>query len=112
VSKQMSFGQAGGLVEYKLRVDTSEAVEGFRELEQVALRYLVLARRLGLPDDVNVAMSVAARAVVTMRQLEQTIRMLDLAMAGSPMGWAMFAATTAFTAISFVDTIEMARSTR
>jgi len=108
----MAFGSGGQLVEFSLKVDNTQAVESFRELEQVALRYLALSHRLGLPDDLDNAMAVAARAIITLRQLEMTIKTLDLAMAGSPMGWAMFAATAAFTAISFVDTIEMARQTR
>jgi len=82
-------------------------------VEEVALRYLALANRMNLPEDLNAAITVAQRAAVNMAQLERSMVLFHAALVGAgPLGWLAFAAAAGITALSFVDTIEVARRTR
>jgi len=97
----MAFGAGGGLVEYKLRVDVSEAVEGFRELEEVVLRYLVIARRIGLPDNAEAAIQKIMQFIVAVRTLDITLKMFQAEL--GPIGWATLAASATITGLSFYE---------
>lgn len=109
----MAFDPSGSFVEFHIRVDVSEATDSLRTLEEIMLRYLALARRLGLPEDLNAAINVAQRAAVNMAQLERTMLLFQAALVGAgPLGWLAFAAAAGITALSFADTIDMARRTR
>ena len=60
-------------------------LETFKELEAVALRFLVIINRLNLPEDVEMILDMLARLLVMMR-------MVQMAMAtsvGGPTGLAM-----------------------
>ena len=76
--------------------------ESFRQLERVALRYIILARRIGLPEDVEKAMDTIARFIIAVRQMEISIRLAQVALAGAgPIGWIALGGSAAFTALSF-----------
>lgn len=78
------------------------ATEALRQLESVALRYLVIARRLGLPEQVDVGIQKIAMMIVALRQLEMTIIATQAAFAGAgPIGWLALGASWTYTALSF-----------
>lgn len=58
-----------------------ENLENFRQLERLALRYLVLARRMGLPEEVGSAVDKVNQLIVTIRMLQISVSML---MASNP----------------------------
>jgi len=48
----------------------------FRELERLALRWLVIAQRMGLPEDVGNAINRISRLIVAIRMLQMSSNML------------------------------------
>lgn len=54
----------------------------FIEVERLALRWLVLAKRMGLPEDVDMAVSAIAQ-LITMIRMAQIA--MNLAMASNPL---------------------------
>lgn len=48
----------------------------FQQVERLALRYLVLARRMGLPEDVDAAINLVARLITSIRMLQISLSML------------------------------------
>jgi len=104
---QGTFG-SGGEVVFNLRIDTTQAstdvhslMENFNKLEAVALRYISIARNMGLPDNVQESINLMTRAIVIMRQAQMTMHLLQLEM--GPIGWAMFIASGTLTMISAAD---------
>jgi hypothetical protein len=89
-------------VEFKTKVinedlpKTQKAFSVFRQLEQVILRYLVLARKMGLPNDINQAISSVAKLIVVVRMLQMTISMA----AKGPLGLIGAIGSVGITAIS------------
>lgn len=55
---------------------TKEALSTFRTLERIALRYLAIARQLGLPDDVDRVINTLTRLIVIINMLKMSINML------------------------------------
>ena len=105
---QGTFG-SGGEVVFNLRIDTSQArldvdslMSNFRKLEMIAVRYLAIARRMGLPEDVQAAVDAIARMIVMIRQAQLAFSMLYAGM--GPPGWAMFAGSTILLGFSVADT--------
>jgi hypothetical protein len=78
---------------------TKNSLATFSQLERVALRYLVISRKLGLPDSINNAMQLS-QLVVMVRMAQMSINMLML---GTPFGWAMGAAGLIMTGLSVTD---------
>ena len=106
MAMQGTFG-SGGEVVFNLRIDTSQAsldvnslLENFKKLEMVALRYLALARRVGLPDDVDNAIQLLARLITTLRMAQLSINML---MASNPVTSAIGLAGLVMTAATLPD---------
>jgi hypothetical protein len=81
---------------------TKETMGTFRELERVAVRYLALARRMGLPDDSTKAIEVLSRLVVLAGMAQMSFNML---MRMTPYGWLMGVAGIAMTGLSFYDSL-------
>jgi len=71
----------------------------FRQLESVALRYLVIARRLGLPDNIDAGIQKILQFIVAIRQLDITLKMFQAGM--GPIGWATLGASAIMTGLSF-----------
>jgi hypothetical protein len=57
---------------------TKEALTTFRELERLALRWLLLARRFGLPEQVDGATNAFMRLIVVIRMAQMSINMMML----------------------------------
>jgi len=72
----MAFGSGGGLVDYKIRVDVSDAVTGFETLEAVLLRYLVLMRQMNLPEDQEKALIVISQMIVAINSARLAMKAL------------------------------------
>ena len=51
-------------------------LQTFREIERLALRWLVLSRRLGLPDDVDQAINKVAQLITSIRMLQISMSLL------------------------------------
>jgi hypothetical protein len=79
-----------------------ERLATFRQLERVALRYLLLARRIGLPDDVNRATQFLTRILVMLRMAQMSIAM----MATGPIGILLGVAGIGLTVMSLADMSE------
>jgi hypothetical protein len=63
-----------------------ENLKTFMQLERLALRYLVLARRMGLPEEYEQAVNAISRLVVSMRMAMISI---NLMMASNPVTMAI-----------------------
>lgn len=61
---------------------TTRTLATARQLERVMLRYLVLVRRMGLPDDAQKVIDTLAKILVTVRMLQMSINMLATGIAG------------------------------
>lgn len=72
----------------------------FRQVERVALRYLTLARRMGLPNEVAQATQVISQLIIMIRMAEMSLNMLSKA---TPFGIALGAAGLLMTALSATD---------
>ena len=62
---------------------TKESLASFRQLERVALRYLVLVRRMGVSEDIDNALSKIAELIVMINMLTMSFTMLQR---GTPIG--------------------------
>jgi hypothetical protein len=89
---------------------TKTLQHSFNQLEQVALRYLLIARRLGLPDDAQRALDLLARTIIMLRQAQIAVNLLVTA--SGPLGWAMALASVGMVAVSGADYLSMASETR
>jgi hypothetical protein len=78
---------------------TQNSKESLMKLEAVALRYLTIARRFGLPENIEQAITTITSLIVALRMAQTTISSLQLSM--GPIGWAGFAASSVLTAMSF-----------
>jgi len=52
------------------------ALQTFKDIERLALRWLVITRRLGLPEDVGNALDKIARLLVMINMLQMSMSML------------------------------------
>lgn len=55
---------------------TKETVKTFRQLERLALRWLVIAKQLGLPPEFQKTVDFIAKVVVAIRMYQISINML------------------------------------
>ena len=63
----------------KLNADyprTKETLATFRQLERLALRWLVLAKQMGLPDDATRAIDTIAKLIVVLRMAQMSLNMM------------------------------------
>ena len=108
MSVQGSFG-SGGEVVFNLRVDISQAAHdveslnaSFKQLESIALRYIVLARRLGLPEEADALIQKISMMVMAINQLRILLATTKAELvAAGPIGWLALGASAAYTALSF-----------
>jgi len=77
-------------------------IDNMKELNRVALQYLVLAQRLGLPPEIDRTLQNISTLILAFNQLERTIVLAQAALAGAgPVGWLALGASAAFTTLSF-----------
>jgi hypothetical protein len=79
---------------------TKDALMTTRQLERVTLRYIALARSMGLPKDATQIINVLMRMVVIMRMLEISGTML---FSGTPYGILLGIAGIAMTQASMLE---------
>ena len=108
MSMQGTFG-SGGEVVFNVRIDTSQAaldvnslMATFSKLEMIAVRYLAIARKMGLPDDVQAAVDAIARLIVLIRSAQMAI---DMLMLSNPYTFALGVAGMVMVGFSAVDTM-------
>lgn len=80
----------------------SNLMSSFQRFEQVALRYLALARRMGLPEDVEQAVNRVMRLVTALRMLQLAS---SLMLATNPVTFALGAAGFGMGVLSFGDAL-------
>ena len=108
MSMQGTFG-SGGEVVFNVRIDTSQAaldvnslMSNFNKLEMIAVRYLAIARKMGLPDDVQAAVDAIARLIVLIRSAQIA---MDMLMLSNPYTFALGVAGMVMVGFSAVDTM-------
>jgi hypothetical protein len=74
-------------VSFSLEVNVEPAYENVRRLETAYYRSLSLARRMGLPDNVDFAIAKIQQYIAMMNKLRLT--MIALETASGPVGWAL-----------------------
>jgi len=77
-----------------------ETLMTFKDLERVAVRYLAVVKRLGLPDGVQQQVQLLSQLIVIIRMAQMSYNML---IAGTPVGLLMGVAGLALTGLSFYD---------
>ena len=82
---------------------TKNTLNTFRELERVVLRYVTLARKIGLPDDIDKAMNVVTQLIILLTMAQMSMNML---MRGTPAGVLMGIAGVGLTAMSMGNPLE------
>jgi len=83
-------------------INAKKTQEQFDRLESIALRYMVIVGRLGLPEDANMLLQKVAMMIIALKQLEMTIIATQAVLAGSgPVGWLALGASATYTALSF-----------
>jgi hypothetical protein len=82
---------------------TKDNLATFQQLERVAVRYLSLVRRMGLPDEAQKQIEFLSRIIVTIRMVQISYNML---VAGTPLGILSGIAGIAMAGMSLYDTME------
>jgi len=72
-------------VTFNLELNTTQALEGIQEINNLFTTYLALARRMGLPDDVMMALSIFQQLRVAAETAYRSIMILYTA--SGPIGW-------------------------
>jgi len=80
---------------------TGTSTDSLRKLETVALRYLAITRRMGLPEDAEAFIQLITRMIVALRMLDITLKMVQADM--GPVGWATLIASGIYTGLAFYD---------
>lgn len=78
-------------------------LENFRQLERIALRYLALAKQMGLPEDVNRAVTSLSQLIVMIRMAQMSLNAL---MSSNPYTMAIGIAGLIMTATSAGNVLE------
>lgn len=80
-----------------------EQLSNFRELEGLALRYLAITHKLGLPENAQQVINTLSRLIVLMRMTQRSIHALEIA--AGPIGWLYALASVATTAFAVGDVL-------
>jgi len=81
---------------------TEHALRNFKQLERVALRYLVIARQLGLPDDIEQAIQLIAKLLIIIRMVQMSL----VSFTGGPLGIASGAASVMLAGLAASSMLE------
>lgn len=78
-------------VSFSLEINIDEAQRNIRRLETILYRTLGLMQRLGLPEDMKVAISRIQRLIAVLNQLRLALIAVQAARlsTGDPLAWAM-----------------------
>lgn len=81
---------------------SKKVVESYNKIASAATKYLVVARKAGLPEPVDALITKASQAVIAINQLILTLEYAQAALLGAgPVGWLVLGASAAYTALSF-----------
>jgi len=93
-------------VTFNLEINVEQTYSELRKAELVLYRYLSLARRAGLPEDLSRALGFIQRQIMFVRMLTTAIIALNLAMStGSYAGVALALGGFAAAGLSMADTL-------
>lgn len=90
----------------KLNADlprSKETLATFRQLERVVLRYLVLARKMGIPEEYDRAIDAITKLIVLVGMLQMSFNMLAMT---TPYGLVMGVAGGLLTAATLPSLLE------
>lgn len=82
-------------------MNVEEALTNIRRAQTVLYRTLGLMRRLGLPEDMEVAVTTVQRLIMVMNQLR--LAAIALQAASGPIGWAMAAVSIGASFATMMD---------
>jgi len=77
-------------------------IQSVQRLEQVMLRYLAIAKRMGLPEDIDRAINFVSQMIVTARMLHMSLTVLEMS---HPYTLPLAAAGIILTTITFQDSM-------
>ena len=100
----MAFDPTDSFVEYTIRVDTSEAEDGFNKLNTLVRQYFALARRGGLPENIRMMVIELEKAAIMAQAAERNVRAFQLAWATGGLGtWMLALGGAALTGLMMGD---------
>jgi len=82
---------------------TKESLATLKQIERVALRYLAITQKMGLPDALQNQIQVMSELLVTVRMLQMSYTMLT---STTPIGVLMGIAGLVMTGFSIYDSLE------
>jgi len=91
-------------ISFSLEVNVEDACREFRRLLAVAYRWMAIAERLGLPEDVQRQIQSLQNLIRVLNSARLAIRAFE--MASGPIGWAMAAASVVSAAFTFGDMLD------
>ena len=74
-------------VTFNLELNVEQAISEIRRLETLLFRSIALARRLGLPEDIDSAVYKIQRLIMVVRLAHSTL--IAFQTASGPIGWAL-----------------------
>jgi hypothetical protein len=80
-----------------------ESLSAYTQLERITLRYLTVARKMGMPDDVQQQMQLISQLIVTVRMLQMSYTLLA---STTPLGIIMGVAGLALSGFAIYDSLE------
>jgi len=93
-------------VTFNLEINVEQTYNELRKAELVLYRYLGLARRAGLPEDISRALGFIQRQIMFVRMLTTSMIALNLAMSsGSPAGVLLALGGFAVAGLSMTDNL-------
>jgi hypothetical protein len=90
-------------VTFNLELNVEQAIDNARRLELLLYRSIALLGRLGLPENIDQAISKVQRLIMTIRLLHTA--MIALEAASGPIGWALALVGVASALLSTGDLI-------
>lgn len=93
-------------VSFSFEINLEPAMENLRQYQTLLYQTMALARRFGLPEDIDSAISKMQRMIMIANQLRLTIIALEAA--SGPVGWALAGVgllTTAVTTGEFIGDV-------
>jgi len=100
----MAFDPSGSFVEYRIRVDTSEAEASVSELNRLFTMYFALAHQGGLPEDFRQMILELQKIRIAAMMAYRNLQLLQTALAvGGPVNWLLAAGGVALTGLMMGD---------
>lgn len=94
------------VVSFSFEINVKEAYRDIRRIQTILYRTISILRRMGLPEDVEKAITLIQRLITLLNQLRLT--MIALESATGPIGWGLALtslASTAYASATVVDEV-------